>query len=618
MVASQEELVRDIADSKKQYLFSDGIGLMTSTLAESVSTKIRLKGKSRVPSAFQIRYGGAKGMLAVWDHSLLRRRPGIEISLRPSMRKFESNHRVLEIVGYSKRLPAFLNRQIILLLSGVGVPDKPFQEIQANFLQKLDIAMRENGAEAALHLLYSSGHGFMQDEKLKSVGAIGNMGAFFRAGLTCVSCEHLFNSMNAFRQRMIRDVKNRARIPLDSKKGVCAIGVLDELGILNPGEIFCQYRDPQSGKRRIVKGKVTVGRSPCHHPGDIQPVQAVDHDKLRHMVDVIVFPQKGDRPLPSMLSGGDLDGDIFFCIFDKRISYPPILPYAAMNYEAPAPKQLDRDVQTSDVADFFVEYMRNDKLGVIANAYLAHADREERGIFSSKCMALAGLHSTAVDFAKTGIPATFPRELSPLNERGQYPDFMGKHRNISYKSEKVLGKLFRACNVISNDQDNNFASFPNPSSARVDNMLDALADDGRYGEQAHTYCVAYNFEIKRLMDKYGVQSEGEIVSGQVLSFTARHAQIRGRRDHMPLTMRMNRETNELRYRFREEFFEGLGEREGGKYSVDTIIKACTWHRACRKQANICQKSDDMVFLSFPWVVSDVLLTVIRNIQNRDI
>lgn len=371
----QQVVVKDIYEHTKTYMFSDGVGLMSSDLARKVAEKLRLTARDAIPSAFQVRFGGAKGMLTVWDAAfpkVANLKPGkVEVILRGSMKKFECNHKALEIVGYSKRLPLYLNRQIICILSGLGVPDEVFENLQNKVLHQLDQAMQIDGASDALHLLYTSGV-LDGGVKVRTGGPGTDIAAFFRAGLTCVTCEHLFNMMYALRRRMIRELMLRARIPVDADKGVCAIGVMDEIGVLQPGEIFCQYTLPETGQKKVVTGRVIVGRSPCLHPGDIQPLQAVDRPELWDLNDVVVFPQKGARPIPSMLSGGDLDGDIYFVIFDEAIKFPKPYGYEPMMYAAPPPVVLPNPVTVVDVADFFVEYIRNDKLGVIANAHVVY------------------------------------------------------------------------------------------------------------------------------------------------------------------------------------------------------------------------------------------------------
>lgn len=62
-----------------------------------------------------------------------------------------------------------------------------------------------------------------------------------------------------------------------------------------------------------------------------------------------------------------------------------------------------------EITSFFVDYVINDNLGMIANAHLVWADKSPVGARCKECIQLAALHSTAVDFCKSGVPAEFPR-----------------------------------------------------------------------------------------------------------------------------------------------------------------------------------------------------------------
>jgi RNA-dependent RNA polymerase len=64
-------------------------------------------GKKFKPSAFQIRFAGYKGVLAV-DAQLT----GKEAFFRKSMRKFVSKHRRLEVIQTSRPQAVFLNHQV--------------------------------------------------------------------------------------------------------------------------------------------------------------------------------------------------------------------------------------------------------------------------------------------------------------------------------------------------------------------------------------------------------------------------------------------------------------------------------------------------------------------------
>lgn len=295
----------DIWDEKGEYCFTDGCGVISSELARDVSKRLRLRPSDNVPSAYQIRFGGAKGVLCCWD-SMLPREKEFELKLRPSMVKFQSEHKAVEVVGYSKRLPLVLNRQIILLMSGLGIGDQVFLAMQRRTLRLLDAAMKADGAVSALHILYSSGFG-SPDARLKSLSPMLDIASMFRVGLTCANCEFLFEIMTAFWRNILNELISKSRLRLNGIDDGCSvIGVVDELGTLEANEIFLQRSHPVTGILKVITGPVVVTRFPCLHPGDIQPLQAVNREKLAHLKDVIVFSQKGERPVPSMLSGGGL------------------------------------------------------------------------------------------------------------------------------------------------------------------------------------------------------------------------------------------------------------------------------------------------------------------------
>lgn len=88
--------------------------------------------KPFVPSAFQIRFAGYKGVLA-----LDPRLSGKQAFFRPSMCKFESFHRRLEVLQTSRPQAVFLNHQVIMLLSNLGVPDEVFIGLQNDMLERL-------------------------------------------------------------------------------------------------------------------------------------------------------------------------------------------------------------------------------------------------------------------------------------------------------------------------------------------------------------------------------------------------------------------------------------------------------------------------------------------------
>lgn len=55
---------------------------------------------------------------------------------------------------------------------------------------------------------------------------------------------------------------------------------------------------------------------------------------------------------------------------------------------------------------FFIQFMENDQLGRIATLHQILADQMEHGTMDKGCIQLAEMHSTAVDFSKTGVPVS--------------------------------------------------------------------------------------------------------------------------------------------------------------------------------------------------------------------
>ena len=118
-----------------KYIFSDGVGKISADFAMEVAMKCKLK--CFAPSVFQIRYGGYKGIVAVDPRS------NWKLSLRKSMLKFQSENITLDVLACSKYQPYFLNRQLITLLSTLGVGDNVFELKQEEAVRQLDSMVTE-------------------------------------------------------------------------------------------------------------------------------------------------------------------------------------------------------------------------------------------------------------------------------------------------------------------------------------------------------------------------------------------------------------------------------------------------------------------------------------------
>ncbi len=373
--------IKDI--ERNDFCFTDGVGKISLFLAQLVAFELGITCSTpEPPSVFQFRLGGCKGVLAVCPNAKPR-----EIHIRPSQYKFPATHEGLEIIRWSQFATASLNRQLILVLSALGVPDEIFMRKLKLQLSNLEQAMTDS--KMALGLLQKD---IDANQMTLQVAGMINDGFQTTNEPFVTSCLLLWRAWS------IKYLKEKAKISIG--EGALLLGCIDETGILQGHfnkiappdvstrgdlpEIFVQVSRGPENKPFVVEGPMLLGRNPSLHCGDFRVVRGVDVPNLHYMIDVVVFPQTGDRDIPSMCSGGDLDGDDYLIMWDKEL-LPRDWNEEPMDYKAPEPMQVEGEVTTEDITRFFVNYIRNDTLPQIALAHLALGDFSEDGIRDDRC-----------------------------------------------------------------------------------------------------------------------------------------------------------------------------------------------------------------------------------------
>nr|GEX15462.1 RNA-dependent RNA polymerase 6 [Tanacetum cinerariifolium] len=94
--------------------------------------------------------------------------------------------------------------------------------------------------------------------------------------------------------------------------------------------------------KRIVRNgkKETTTLLFCWIAGDIWVLKAVNTSGLEHLVDRLIFPQKGERPHTDEASVSDLDGDLYFVTWDEHLILPSKQSWPPMEYTAAKAKEL--------------------------------------------------------------------------------------------------------------------------------------------------------------------------------------------------------------------------------------------------------------------------------------
>ncbi|KAJ6574801.1 RNA-directed RNA polymerase 2 [Mycena capillaripes] len=442
--------IAEISDSSQKYHFTDGVGTMSLELANAIWDELKSSGrrKRRVknhPRAYQIRFDGCKGMLSV-NYQL----KGHVMCLRPSMIKFNTQvrSRTIDIAkSFDKPGPYYLNRPLIMLMEGLGVPYEVFKRYQDQAVREVQESTKSLEAFARMLEIHGLGTAYRLPSVLMGLSQLD---------IDTLPGNKFYRKMLDFAvHHVLRLLKTKARIPI--KDAVTVVGVADVHRYLKEGEIFVCTREPDSNRLTYIEGTVLISRSPTIHPGDVQLATAIgkpppgscfDHEPLSNTV---VFSVLGKRPLPSYLGGGDLDGDTYNIIpLNKCPGFRPQKTYPPADYTPAERKLLTRPSTRTDIAEFVIEYINSDALGVVAINWLLIADSEKLGILDPDCIKLAALHSDAVDYPKTGQVKRHPVAINtiPKPKLKSKPDWLAPEVSANladfYPSERAIGKLFRA------------------------------------------------------------------------------------------------------------------------------------------------------------------------------
>ncbi|KAI9060668.1 RdRP-domain-containing protein [Trametes sanguinea] len=450
---------------KKPYEHTDGQGTISpalrdmiwATLVEAQPDKAKLTLK---PSAFQIRFLGFKGIVAV-DETL----EGVYMRLRPSMHKFKAhdhdkNEAEIEIAkAFIYPGTARLCRPLVMVLEDLGVRKEAFLTLQEK--AKAAVVTASDTMATTIELLrkHNLGNTFGLRWILQHLQEAG-MGMPREGQQRMMDNAFILRLVKYAQSHILREIKHEARIPIP--KAHQLLGVADEgpeyveqrkmenVFCLKENEIFACIQQPDSDVCEYIKGQVSISRSPHIHPGDVQRVTAIGKppdDKIcffRNLRNVVVLPSVGERSLASCLAGGDVDGDEFLVIKDETLL--PTICAEPAKYEGCKPRRLDRPSTVDDICDFFIEYMQSDVVGLVADLHLRIADQSKYGTFDQDCMKLAMLCSQAVDYPKNGVPVD--RENMPHPLIRAKPDWKKAEDNDPrpsdyYESTRALGALFR-------------------------------------------------------------------------------------------------------------------------------------------------------------------------------
>lgn len=424
----QYSVIDDVTTDNKT--MTDGCGLVSEALAEKIAQTlptaifpfIKTTGPQKyIPSAYQIRIGGCKGMVVVskdLGHE--------QICVRHSMVKFTATdaeeHRKIEVVNVSGPSPPATTSSVLLhLLLGIGVTPDTLINLATDFWKNRCAQLLDD-----------------QKYAMASAWGRGDCIGFSIAG--CCRSQLIGAFLARFWPKAVR--KFNIEIP-ESRR---LFGVADPSNLLSEDEIYVQLADGTS----LANKQVLVTKEPCLFPGDVRKLRVKDVEGLRHLKDVIVFSTRGSRPVPDMIAGSDLDGDVYFITWENQlvneaqVYEPSNFPTAANPYKR---TKAPGDSLGWYLARHFLKFQAYPySLKEVSTAFSALQDKLGPAWIEELLMdALARTINEIVDAPKQGHQPESSHVLSLLrNHQTKLPDYMLDHpgKSLLHNHTSTLSFIF--------------------------------------------------------------------------------------------------------------------------------------------------------------------------------
>ena len=408
-----------------------------------------------LPSAFQGRIGGAKGLWMISAESFTKDPQHLEywIKINKSQQKFHPpadqphHHRTFEVSNYSSApSPSELHISFIPILIDRGIKKEAVSGLMRECLDTerkklLELLpdpvktydwVHQNGAKTRTEPSWQGALPLSLEEKLKFL---------LESGFLPIKLPYLARSLERFIQTKQIFQESKLRVPL--AKSAFLYGVADPLGVLEPGEIQVQFSssfvDEKTDEKYLCLRdmEALVARQPACRRSDIQKVRTTIRPELSHLVDVVVFPCKGRYPLAGKLQGGDYDGDIFWICWETTLVQPflnapaPVQPPDPAKYGIQTRSERLKDIMDTgnpETVDKFLckafEFRNNPSLLGHVTTFADKQAYSENRIYSPKLEQLYDMHDLLVDASKQGYvftQADFKRWVRRLPKQPKQP-----------------------------------------------------------------------------------------------------------------------------------------------------------------------------------------------------
>ncbi|KAF2010935.1 hypothetical protein BU24DRAFT_444131 [Aaosphaeria arxii CBS 175.79] len=430
----------------KQEVMNDGCSVMSVGAAKAIWQLYKKTTGTRdpLPSAFQGRIGGAKGLWMISAESYTRDPDHlkIRIEINESQLKFKPHaddyfdeqydvrRLSFDLVNYSSPpVASDLHISFIPILVDRGVSPKVIAKLMKERLDVerqhlLDILHdpvklyewlhKQGPRDREEHVSWQAALPQSLSEKVRYL---------LETGFSPVESPYLARCLKRVIEKQQLLQEKKLRTPLG--RATFVYGVADLYGILAPGQMHLQFSSAfvdqmtDESYQGLDQMDVLVARQPACRRSDIQKIQACIHPGLSHLLDIAVFPSKGQYPLAGKLQGGDYDGDIFWVCWETALVSDFQNAQAPVESPDPNAYQIKRDrrkvedvMSTTDLStvDGFLKealaFRTNPSMLGLATNYLEKQAYLENRVWSKKIDYLCDIHDLLVDSSKQGFVFT--------------------------------------------------------------------------------------------------------------------------------------------------------------------------------------------------------------------
>lgn len=426
-------------DQKRNRVMNDGCSRISVGAARALWTVVNREGP--IPSTFQGRIGGAKGMwmLSASPDTTDPYHSSIWIEISDSQNKFVPHEDDTESDFDPCRFTFDLHST-----TGMAVPSSVYlsffpilqdRGVPASSLKKLFESHIDKEREKLLEAIKNPVHlrkwvneqnslaeeRNREDDEMTWQGGMPlqlqeKVALLLESGFD-TSCAYLTDVTHRLVAKSLRLLRQDVRVPLP--RCTYIKGVADPYGILAPGEIHIQFTksfiDEVSGEclNFLDDRDVLVARNPALRRSDIQKARATFKLELAHLKDVAVFPTRGSYPFAGKLQGGDYDGDTFWVTWEPDLVKP--FKNAPAPLEDPVPEDYGVKKDRRKLGEMLPErrslrmflcesFKFRCKPNLLGQVTKQHEKvwYQEKSLISAKAEALVDLHDLLVDSSKNG------------------------------------------------------------------------------------------------------------------------------------------------------------------------------------------------------------------------